>query len=225
MNELIKSLSLYNDIPLFVRIIELYNEEQHMPSPDYDYELERLQKEINELEHKKIHIPEWDNILTDLKMYNTHAVPGNHGPTLGHLLRYTNDMDEQTTIDFIDYCFDDTYTRLSICSYYCMGFSHAFDYYKQTNKTNVFIHLIENILPDIYAEYSSRRSVLHTFHDLLIITGIRIQSYTTLRWLIERYNISDSTLNYVNHRTFYRECEYHQWSNHDTESLAALLWL
>ena len=220
MNELIDALSAYKDIPIFVKIVQEYDDEQYMPVPDYDYELEQLQKEINELEHKKTCVPEWDNIVETLKKWNPYNIPGIEGPNIDHVLRYTYDMDEQTTIDFINYCLNDNHIRLCVLTYHWSCFNHVFEYYIRTNKIDVFAHLIDNVLPDIYA-YNDVK--FYSFHDLLVITGIKFQSYTTLRWVIERYNISDSTLKYVNHEKFYNYCGRYQWSHQETKSIATLL--
>ena len=53
LNESISILSKFKSIPICRQIGELFSEEKLIPVPDYKYEIEKLEKEIKELEKKK----------------------------------------------------------------------------------------------------------------------------------------------------------------------------
>ncbi len=52
LNECISIISKFKNIPIFRQIGELFSEEELVPVVDYKYEIEKLEKEIAELEKK-----------------------------------------------------------------------------------------------------------------------------------------------------------------------------
>ena len=53
LKDCINILSKFKNIPIYRRIGELFSEEKLIPVPDYKYEIEKLEKEIKELEKNK----------------------------------------------------------------------------------------------------------------------------------------------------------------------------
>ena len=187
MNELIDTLSAYDNIPVFVKIVQEYNDEQYMPVPDYDYELEQLQKEVEQLEQIQIRHPEWKQRLARFKE-TTHG----SFKYFGDLLRDTRDMDEMEAIGYIEYCWNDPDIRVkSMEGSGYNQFSSTFLLCGRSRKYILLDYLIQNILPQVH-----KFSVGYTFHDLLIHTAMWCKDIEVVKWVINNYNITKNTLAY-----------------------------
>ena len=200
MNDMIESLSLYNDVPLFTRVANLYNEELHMPLVDYSYELEQLQKEIEQLENKTD---------ADIDRVIRMAKEGISSSLYTAMCTIIRELVNNNTKNFEEYfkraMGDASIHKDTILSgYTILGVSLRVCSESKPPRYDILKYVIDNIMSVILAENPLPWNSTCTFYDDLLLFAIRWSNYDCVLWLLNTYNITWSSLHVMTHNSIAR---------------------